>query len=37
LHRSITGFKEKEIAPLFSEAVGLENICLPENFVKALK
>ena len=33
----IAGFKDKEIAPLFSEAVGLENICLPESFVKALK
>ena len=33
----IAGFKDKEIAPLFSEAVGVENICLPESFVKALK
>ena len=32
----IAGFKDKGIAPLFSEAVGVENICLPENFVKAL-
>ena len=32
----IAGFKDKEIAPLFSEAVGLENICLPESFAKAL-
>ena len=33
----IAGFKEKEIAPLFSDAVGLENVCLPEGFVKVLK
>ena len=32
----IAGFKDKEIAPLFSEAVGVENICLPESFVKTL-
>ena len=32
----IAGFRDKEIAPLFSEAVGLENVCLPESFVKAL-
>lgn len=33
----IAGFRDKEIAPLFSEAVGLENVCLPEGFVKVLK
>ena len=33
----IAGFKDKEIAPLFSEAVDVENICLPEAFVKNLK
>ena len=33
----IAGFRDKEIAPLFSNAVGLENVCLPESFVKALK
>lgn len=33
----IAGFRDKEIAPLFTEAVGLENVCLPETFVKALK
>ena len=33
----IAGFKDKEIAPLFSEAVEVENVCLPEAFVKALK
>ncbi|HAC41549.1 MAG TPA: hypothetical protein DCF48_08325 [Rikenellaceae bacterium] len=34
---AFAGFRDKEIAPLFSEAVGLENVCLPESFVKALK
>ena len=33
----IAGFRDKEIAPLFSEAIGLENVCLPESFVKVLK
>ena len=33
----IAGFRDKEIAPLFKEALGLENVCLPETFVKALK
>ena len=33
----IAGFRDKEIAPLFSEAVGLENVCLPESFAKFLK
>lgn len=33
----IAGFREKEIAPLFSGAVSLENVCLPEGFVKVLK
>ena len=33
----IAGFRDKEIAPLFSEAVGLENVCLPESFAKLLK
>lgn len=32
----IAGFQDKEIAPLFSEAIGLENVCLPESFVKNL-
>lgn len=32
----IAGFRDKEIAPLFSEAAGLHNVCLPESFVKAL-
>lgn len=33
----IAGFREKDIAPLFADAVGLENVCLPEGFVKILK
>lgn len=33
----IAGFKDKEIAPLFREAMGVENICLPESFIRALK
>ena len=33
----IAGFLDKEIAPLFKEALVLENVCLPETFVKALK
>ncbi len=33
----IAGFRDKEIAPLFSEAVDLENVCLPESFAKFLK
>ena len=33
----IAGFKEKEIAPLFADAIGLENVCLPEGFAKILK
>jgi len=32
----IAGFRDKEIAPLFREALGLENVCLPETFVKVL-
>ncbi len=33
----IAGFRDKEIAPLFGGAVGLENVCLPESFAKLLK
>ena len=33
----IAGFRDKEIAPLFSEAVGLENVCLPESFSQLLQ
>lgn len=32
----IAGFRDKEIAPLFAEAIGIENVCLPESFVKFL-
>ena len=32
----IAGFKDKEIAPLFSSAIGVENICLPETFVRVI-
>ena len=33
----IAGFRDKEIASLFKEALVLENVCLPETFVKAMK
>ena len=33
----IAGFREKDIAPLFAGAMQLENVCLPEGFVKNLK
>lgn len=33
----IAGFRDKEIAPLFEWAAGLENVCLPESFAKILK
>ena len=33
----IAGFKDKEIAPLFSAAMDVENVCLPESFVKSFK
>ena len=33
----IAGFKDKEIAPLFGNAVDLENIILPKGFVGAIK
>ncbi len=29
----IAGFKDEQIAPLFKDAVNLENVCLPESFV----
>ena len=32
----IAGFRDREIAPLFKEAAGVENICLPESFAKLL-
>ena len=33
----IAGFRDREIAPLFAEALGLENVCLPESFVWVLR
>ena len=33
----IAGFRDKEIAPLFADAIDVDNICLPETFVKVLK
>ena len=33
----IAGFRDREIAPLFAEAKDLDNVCLPESFVKVLK
>lgn len=33
----IAGFSEVEIAPLFAKALELENVCLPESFVRVLK
>lgn len=32
----IAGFTEKEIAPLFKAALSIENIVLPESFVKVI-
>lgn len=32
----IAGFKVKDMAPLFAAAIDVENILLPESFVKAL-
>jgi len=29
----IAGFRDREIAPLFKEAAGVENICLPKSFM----
>lgn len=29
----IAGFRDKDIAPLFKEAAGVENICLPKSFI----
>jgi hypothetical protein len=28
----IAGFRDREIAPLFERARGMENVCLPESF-----
>ena len=30
----IAGFKDSDIAPLFKDAVGVDNICLPMSFVR---
>lgn len=30
----IAGFRDSEIAPLFSDATAVENICLPESFTR---
>ncbi|WP_294071609.1 A1S_2505 family phage non-structural protein [Proteiniphilum sp. UBA1028] len=32
----IAGFTDKQIAPLFKEALSLKNVCLPESFVRVL-
>ena len=32
----IAGFRDKEIAPLFADAVSIPKVCLPESFVKLL-
>ncbi len=29
----IAGFRDREIAPLFKDAAGVENICLPKSFM----
>ena len=33
----IAGFKDSDIAPLFKDALAIENICLPKSFVDELK
>jgi hypothetical protein len=33
----IAGFKDRDIAPLFKDAMDVRNICLPESFVKEIK
>ena len=33
----IAGFKDEQIAPLFKNALELENVCLPKSFVQVLK
>ncbi len=32
----IAGFRDKDIAPLFKDAAGVENICLPKSFVSLI-
>ena len=33
----IAGFRDHEIAPLFADAVGLKNVCLPKTFFKHIR
>ncbi len=33
----IAGFRDKEIAPLFAEAIDIVNVCLPKSFVEIIK
>jgi len=33
----IAGFKDQDIAPLFVDALTLENVCLPESFTKIIE
>jgi hypothetical protein len=33
----IAGFRDEQIAPLFSKALNLSNVCLPESFVMLLR
>jgi hypothetical protein len=33
----IAGFTDRQIAPLFKEALGLENVCLPRSFVEVVQ
>ena len=32
----IAGFREKDIAPLFTDAVGLSNVSLPQEFIDVI-
>ena len=32
----IAGFRDEDIAPLFNKALNLDNVCLPETFVREL-
>ena len=33
----IAGFKDRDIAPLFKDAMGISNVCLPETFIEENK
>ena len=33
----IAGFKDRDIAPLFKDAMGIRNVCLPETFIEENK